>query len=54
MIRICSQFGQTKAIDDVHKAVNRSSDQEAITEGKKIVEQVAALKYECQHNRALT
>src|SRR5258708_7313078 len=46
----------TSAIDDVHRTIStlpseRSSD---IGEGKSIVEKLATLKYELQHNRKLT
>jgi len=45
---------QTGAIDDVHKAIMKATDREVEAEGKKIVEGIAKLKYEVQHNRQLT
>lgn len=45
---------QTGAIDDLHKAVSASTDAEKTAEGKKIVEGLAKLKYELQHDRHLT
>ena len=49
----------TSAIDDVHRTISTlpsstSTDQETIAEGKRIVSQLSTLKYELQHNRALT
>ncbi|KAK3045089.1 hypothetical protein LTS18_014604, partial [Coniosporium uncinatum] len=44
----------TGGIDDVHRATAASSDAEAQAEGKQIVEKLAKLKYELQHNRRLT
>ena len=46
----------TGAIDDVHRTISRlPSDRESdIKEGKSIVEKLATLKYELQHNRKLT
>ncbi|KAG4416909.1 hypothetical protein IFR04_009987 [Cadophora malorum] len=44
----------TGAIDDVHKAVSQTTDVAKRTEGKKIVEELAKLKYELQHDRKLT
>ncbi|KAF2151136.1 DUF89 domain-containing protein [Myriangium duriaei CBS 260.36] len=44
----------TQAIDDVHKAVSRNEDLAAQTEGKSLISQLAALKYELQHNRTLS
>ena len=46
--------GQTGAIDDVHRAVVACEDESKRNEGKSIVEGLAKLKYELQHNRALT
>lgn len=45
---------QTGAIDDVYKSVSDAKDPEAVQEGKKILELLAKLKYEVQHDRALT
>ena len=46
----------TGAIDDVHRTISSlASDRESdIKEGKFIVEKLATLKYELQHNRKLT
>ncbi|EXJ80432.1 hypothetical protein A1O1_08577 [Capronia coronata CBS 617.96] len=46
----------TGAIDDVHRTVASLPDSEidAVAEGKSIVAGLATLKYELQHNRALT
>ncbi|KAK0940250.1 Hairy/enhancer-of-split with YRPW motif protein 2 [Friedmanniomyces endolithicus] len=44
----------TSAIDDVHKAVSKESDAEKQEEGKSIIEGLAKLKYELQHDRQLT
>ncbi|KAF4555417.1 Protein-glutamate O-methyltransferase-like protein 2 [Elsinoe fawcettii] len=44
----------TGAIDDVHKAVSKTKDGAAEAEGKQLISQLAALKYELQHNRELT
>ncbi|KAM0699882.1 hypothetical protein Q7P36_000093 [Cladosporium allicinum] len=44
----------TGAIDDVHKAVSAEKDGEKAEEGKTITAQLAALKYEIQHNRVLS
>ncbi|KAI4155497.1 MAG: hypothetical protein LQ340_000973 [Diploschistes diacapsis] len=43
----------TGAIDDVHRAVSACNDIEKVKEGKAIVENIAKLKYELQHNRNL-
>jgi hypothetical protein len=45
---------KTGAIDDVHKAVSETKEEEKRNEGKKIVEDLAKLKYELQHDRKLT
>jgi hypothetical protein len=45
---------KTGAIDDMHKAVSESTDESKRTEGKRIVEDLAKLKYELQHDRKLT
>ncbi|KAF2841541.1 putative UPF0364 protein [Patellaria atrata CBS 101060] len=44
----------TTAIDDVHRTTFDSTDAETRSEGKRIVEQLANLKYELQHDRQLT
>ena len=46
--------GQTQAIDDAYRIVSNCDDAEKRDEGKKIVEELARLKYEVQHDRALT
>jgi hypothetical protein len=38
----------------VHKAVSRAEDEGRVKEGKEIVAELAKLKYELQHDRALT
>jgi hypothetical protein len=45
---------KTGAIDDMHKAVSNSADENKRAEGKRIVEDLAKLKYELQHDRKLT
>jgi hypothetical protein len=45
---------QTGAIDDVHRAVSETDDEVKRTEGKRIIEELAKLKYELQHDRQLT
>ncbi|KAF2755921.1 DUF89 domain-containing protein [Pseudovirgaria hyperparasitica] len=45
---------KTQGIDDVHRAVSDATDPVAQKEGKAIIEQLAKLKYELQHNRNLT
>lgn len=45
---------QTSGIDDVYKSVSAAKDPEAVQEGKKILESLARLKYEVQHDRPLT
>jgi hypothetical protein len=45
---------KTGAIDDVHRAVSEVTDEAKRVEGKKIVEELAKLKYELQHDRKLT
>lgn len=47
-------FFQTGAIDDLHRTVGDVTDAEKRNEGKEIIEQLAKLKYEVQHNRQLT
>ncbi|KAF4545161.1 uncharacterized protein LTHEOB_5572 [Lasiodiplodia theobromae] len=44
----------TGGIDDVHRAALAATDSETANEGKQIVETLAKLKYELQHNRQLT
>ncbi|KAL6863364.1 Hairy/enhancer-of-split with YRPW motif protein 2 [Amphichorda felina] len=44
----------TQAIDDVHRSVSKVEDPEKQAEGKKIIEQLANLKYEVLHDRKLT
>ncbi|KEZ46589.1 hypothetical protein SAPIO_CDS0398 [Scedosporium apiospermum] len=44
----------TSAIDDVYRSVHAATDPEAVQEGKKILESLASLKYEIQHDRQLT
>ncbi|KAL8692251.1 MAG: hypothetical protein Q9218_002685 [Villophora microphyllina] len=43
-----------RAIDDVHRAIAVCEDDKKTAEGKAIVEGLAKLKYELQHNRPLT
>ena len=45
---------ETGAIDDVHRAVSETTDESKRTEGKKILEDLAKLKYELQHDRKLS
>ncbi|KAL9008589.1 MAG: hypothetical protein Q9173_006301 [Seirophora scorigena] len=45
---------KTCAIDDVHRAISSCHNAEKAEEGKSIVEGLAKLKYELQHNRPLT
>ncbi|KAI9840279.1 MAG: hypothetical protein M1837_001814 [Sclerophora amabilis] len=45
---------QTGAIDDVHRATTATEDEEAQKEGKWIVEELAKLKHELQHDRNLS
>ncbi|KAH7074346.1 hypothetical protein BKA63DRAFT_512875 [Paraphoma chrysanthemicola] len=44
----------TQGIDDVHRSLHGSKDEEVISEGKWIVSELARLKYELQHDRELT
>ena len=45
---------QTGAIDDVHRAILAVTEPTQRDEGKKIVEGIAKLKYEIQHDKQLT
>jgi hypothetical protein len=45
---------QTGAIDDVHRAVSQTTEPTKRDEGKRIIEDLAKLKYELQHDRKLT
>ena len=47
-------FSQTQAIDDAYRSVGACDDADKREEGKKIVAEIAELKYEVQHDRALT
>ncbi|KXX77611.1 Protein-glutamate O-methyltransferase, partial [Madurella mycetomatis] len=44
----------TQAIDDAYRSVAACDDTAKREEGKKIVEELARLKYEVQHDRPLT
>lgn len=44
----------TQAIDDVYRTTSQSKDPATTEEGKKIVDELARLKYEVQHDRKLT
>ncbi|CAI4212838.1 unnamed protein product [Parascedosporium putredinis] len=44
----------TTAIDDVYRTVHAETDPEVVKEGKQILESLANLKYQVQHDRALT
>ncbi|OTB02541.1 hypothetical protein M426DRAFT_322481 [Hypoxylon sp. CI-4A] len=44
----------TQAIDDLYRSVSESDDREKQDEGKRIIEELARLKYEVQHDRQLT
>ncbi|KAK2765977.1 hypothetical protein FQN54_007492 [Arachnomyces sp. PD_36] len=44
----------TGAIDDLHRSVGEATDKEKVAEGKTILEGLAKLKYELQHDRQLT
>ncbi|KAI1171743.1 hypothetical protein F4777DRAFT_36178 [Nemania sp. FL0916] len=44
----------TGAIDDTYRSVSQCEDGEKLAEGKRIVEELARLKYELQHDRPLT
>ncbi|EMR69817.1 putative venom protein 2 protein [Eutypa lata UCREL1] len=45
---------QTQAIDDMYRSVSETDDAAKQAEGKKIIEELATLKYEVQHDRTLT
>ncbi|KAI1653980.1 DUF89-domain-containing protein [Daldinia decipiens] len=44
----------TQAIDDLYRSVSECEESEKQNEGKKIIEELARLKYELQHDRQLT
>jgi hypothetical protein len=44
----------TQAIDDVHRSTHAAADEAKLDEGKRIVAELAKLKYELQHDRELT
>ncbi|KAI9807389.1 MAG: hypothetical protein M1833_000134 [Piccolia ochrophora] len=44
----------TGAIDDLHRATSITTEEQRQQEGKRLVEDLATLKYELQHDRALT
>ncbi|KAL6693749.1 hypothetical protein J3F84DRAFT_379821 [Trichoderma pleuroticola] len=44
----------TGAVDDVYKTISATDDVEKQAEGKKIIEQLGALKYEMLHDRQMT
>lgn len=50
------EINQTGAIDDLHRTVGDvpTSNDAKRAEGKSIIEELAKLKYELQHNRQLT
>lgn len=41
-------------MDDVYKTISATEDAEKQAEGKKIIEQLGALKYEMLHDRQMT
>jgi hypothetical protein len=45
---------KTQAIDDAYRTVGSCDDGETADEGKKIIAELGQLKYEVQHDRALT
>jgi hypothetical protein len=53
-VGLTAGFSQTQAIDDAYRSVSNCDDAEKREEGKKIVEELAKLKYEVQHDRPLT
>ncbi|OAG05500.1 DUF89-domain-containing protein [Paraphaeosphaeria sporulosa] len=44
----------TQGIDDVHRSIYATQDEEKVKEGKWIVSELAGLKYELQHDRELS
>jgi hypothetical protein len=44
----------TQVIDDVFRKTRDSVEPETVAEGKRIVEKLAKLKYELQHDRVIT
>ncbi|KAJ4367005.1 Hairy/enhancer-of-split with YRPW motif protein 2 [Neocucurbitaria cava] len=44
----------TQGIDDVHRSLHGTQDEQTLSEGKHIVSELAKLKYEVQHDRVLT
>lgn len=49
-----ANLAKTSAIDDMYRAVSDASNtNEQIEEGKKIIEKLAKMKYEVQHDRPL-
>ena len=44
----------TQGIDDVHRSLHGTADEQTLREGKWIVSELAKLKYEVQHDRELT
>jgi hypothetical protein len=44
---------QTQAIDNVFRTTRNAPDETTTAEGKRIVEQLAKLKYELQHDRLM-
>ncbi|KAF1851116.1 DUF89-domain-containing protein [Cucurbitaria berberidis CBS 394.84] len=44
----------TQGIDDVHRSLHGTQDEQALSEGKWVVSELAKLKYEVQHDRELT
>lgn len=45
---------QTQAIDDVYRSVAQTDDATKTTEGRSIINELAQLKYQVQHDRQLT
>jgi damage-control phosphatase, subfamily III len=50
-----TEIPKTGAIDDMHRAISQIDDTEdnRIKDGKGIIEKLATLKYELQHDRQL-